>query len=104
MISGAVPVVWQREGATEVFGSSFVHEDTDTAATFILNNSTEPKYDRLRELASQQSSRYEVMEARNQWMQLIFSEDEIRPIELSARMEPVRNNSGLSDPPRTTEQ
>lgn len=37
MASGAVPVVWEREGAVEVFGSRWLHSDADAAARHVLD-------------------------------------------------------------------
>lgn len=73
MPGGAVPVVWQREGATEIFGEPWVHGSTDEAARFILSvNVTAERYrvesTRVREFAH----RYSIREIAPAWLDTVF--------------------------------
>lgn len=74
MLSGAVPVVWRRTGADEIFGDEFIHADTRSAAEFILENSREDVYTALSHRAVNKASDYEIMVARNQWINLILAQ------------------------------
>lgn len=69
MASGAVPVVWQRDGAAEIFGDDLVNADTDAAVEFVLSRS-----DRWADLATQMKQRvqqYDLLEVRELWFQLV---------------------------------
>ena len=73
MPGGAVPVVWQREGATEIFDEPWVHGSTDEAARFILSvNATAERYraesTRVREFAH----RYSIREIAPAWLDTVF--------------------------------
>lgn len=43
MASGAVPVIWNRPGASETFGDEFLVEDTTEAAAYVLTSLQEPE-------------------------------------------------------------
>lgn len=71
MASGAVPVVWNREGAEEIFGSDFVHQSTEGAAQYILSHSKRREYDAISAISRDRAERYDFTEARTQWAQLL---------------------------------
>lgn len=73
MASGAVPVVWQREGAKEIFGSDWVHEDTTAAAQYIERaNAEATTFKRLSEAAQGRAMRFDALENGRDWIRLIF--------------------------------
>ena len=73
MASGAVPVVWARDGAVEIFRKDWVHEDTSAAVRYILEkNSDEFAYRKLTLEAMEESQRYDVVSNGKTWLELIL--------------------------------
>lgn len=73
MLSGAVPVVWDRDGASDVYGNSWIHRGTADAASHILiTNSMTEGWSTLSELAySQALDHYDETKLREAWHKLI---------------------------------
>lgn len=71
MASGAIPVVWNREGANEIFGKEYVHADTSEASKFILSNLNSEYYDELAVDVQRRSEKYDLMRVREQWSTLL---------------------------------
>lgn len=72
MASGALPVVWNREGAQEIFPPEHVHESTEEAARRILEiNENVPDFIAASETAKQAASRYDAAKVRSRWLELI---------------------------------
>ncbi|MGJ9402603.1 hypothetical protein [Arthrobacter sp. KK5.5] len=73
MASGAVPVVWRREGADEIFSEAWSFDDTRAAADFILAANAEPgRYDEFGRAAAELAARYDARLVRAQWLNLVF--------------------------------
>lgn len=75
MLSGAIPVVWQREGATDIFGSEWVVENTAAAVQRILaTGSQEDGWERLsHRSATYAAERYSDTISRGQWHEIIVN-------------------------------
>lgn len=74
MASGAVPVVWEREGAYEIFGFEWVHQDTNSAAEYIIRaNASETEYNKITEAAANHASQFDVAKNSDKWLELIFT-------------------------------
>lgn len=73
MASGAVPIIWQREGAEEIFGQEWVVHDTDDAVQKILtlNNTNELPAAAARARAD--SSKWERHRILQEWFEVIGS-------------------------------
>lgn len=82
MMSGAIPVVWERSGASEIFGREFVHSTTEAAANYILTNNHLTSYGQLSEESITRASKYDVSEARSRWIELIMA-DQGSPVALN---------------------
>lgn len=73
--SGAVPVVWDREGAVEVFSEQFVHADTLAAAQSIIGaNQDVNVYERAAAHALQSVERFDITAVSPMWADVLFSE------------------------------
>lgn len=70
MVSGAVPVVWERPGARGVFGDRWVVEDTAAAAERILG-ADEATWARLSEQAREDVRRYDERAVARLWRQVL---------------------------------
>jgi len=76
MASGAVPVVWEREGAQEIFGSEWVHEDTNSAAEYIIRaNEDAAVYSGISQAAAEQSREFDVVKTGREWLNLLFASE-----------------------------
>lgn len=69
MASGAVPIVWNREGATTIFPKQFIIESTDDARLFV-ENAAETWSD-LSHIAVEASHRYDALHFRSTLWQVI---------------------------------
>lgn len=69
MATGALPVVWERDGAAEIFGADLVQEDTQSAAQFVLDN-LEGWGDRGDDM-KRRVERFDLMEVRTLWFDLV---------------------------------
>ncbi|MBO0922487.1 glycosyltransferase [Cellulomonas sp. zg-ZUI222] len=58
MASGAVPLVWAREGAEEIFGESNVYLDVDMIAEEVIQTNQEKRFDAMSEGALRRAERY----------------------------------------------
>lgn len=78
--SGAVPVVWDREGAAEIFPGEFVHADTQAAARAIINANQEANgYDRATANARRSVGRFDIAAVTTQWADVLFGEGRRAP-------------------------
>ncbi|MBD2765032.1 glycosyltransferase [Kocuria sp. cx-455] len=78
--SGAIPVVWDREGAAEIFPGEFVHADTQAAARAIINaNQQANRYDRAAANARRSVERFDVAAVTSQWADALFGEGRRAP-------------------------
>lgn len=85
--SGAVPVVWDRDGAAEIFPGEFVHADTQSAARAIINaNQDENDYNYAAESACRSVERFGVAAVAPQWADVLFGETQDTP-QISERFE-----------------
>lgn len=76
MASGAVPIVWERDGAQEIFGAEWVHPDTDAAVNYILwANKDQAKFSQLSAAAQQYAQQFDIVENGLKWLRLIFDTD-----------------------------
>lgn len=69
MASGAIPVVWQHEGAEEVFGADLVQASTEDAVDFVLSQQR-TWAERSREM-KERARRYDVATVRGLWFELV---------------------------------
>lgn len=73
MAGGAVPVVWEREGAREIFDGRWVHPTTEEAARFILAaNASAEAYDVESARAREHVRRYSLPEVAPAWWDVMF--------------------------------
>lgn len=72
MASGAVPVVWEREGAAEIAGETWIRSTTDAAAEWILENQSRWE-DSSREASMLVWDRYRTSRVREKWDGLMRS-------------------------------
>lgn len=78
--SGAVPVVWDREGAREIFPEEFVHADTTSAADGILRaNAIESGFDQASARARQAVQRWDLSHIAPLWADVLFGGSTQRP-------------------------
>lgn len=74
MASGAVPVVWEREGACEIFGPDWVHADTREAATYIISANQDPDATlALSQSARRSAMRFDILENGREWVRLVLT-------------------------------
>jgi glycosyltransferase involved in cell wall biosynthesis len=73
MASGAVPVVWEREGARQIFGEEWVHEDTRAAAEYIITaNEDRNVVSALSQAANVAAWRFDMRENGREWVRLVL--------------------------------
>lgn len=73
MASGAVPVVWEREGGREIFGDEWVHEDTRAAAEYIISaNQDTDRFSALSRAARSAACRFDVLANGREWVRLVL--------------------------------
>lgn len=78
--SGAVPVIWDRDGAVEIFPGEFVHEDTQAAARAIINGNQDANtYDRHAATARRSVERFDVSSVAPLWADVLFGETQDVP-------------------------
>lgn len=73
-VSGAVPLVWEREGSVDIIGEDFNFKTTEEIAEFVLeNNKNATDYSHASLKAKRQLSRYSLVKVRKEWLDLIFA-------------------------------
>ena len=74
MASGAVPVIWDREGAQEIFGNEWVHDDTQAAVDYIerINQSAE-KYAEASRAAVAHARQFDLVRNGQEWLRLLLT-------------------------------
>lgn len=72
MASGAVPIVWHREGADELVDERWIHATTEAAADWILDHAAERETE-ARLAADFVSDRYSLSIVRDAWSEVISS-------------------------------
>lgn len=74
MASGAVPVVWDREGANEIFGDDWVHGSTRSAADYIISaNKDAAHFDEQSKAAVEHARQFDVTANGRKWLRLLLS-------------------------------
>ena len=81
MASGAVPVIWDRVGARDIFGDHYLHASTDDAAAWILRHLDTWTDDGA--LARVESARFSGEHAAGAWLDLVLPPDDAAPPPLS---------------------
>ncbi|MCI4011734.1 glycosyl transferase [Brevibacterium sp. ZH18] len=71
MASGAVPIVWQREGAEEIFGKDWIVGDTHEAAEKILGLNRSFEFSAASSRAREQSLRWDRDRVLQQWFEIL---------------------------------
>ncbi|MHA7293561.1 glycosyltransferase family protein [Arthrobacter sp. HLT1-21] len=72
MASGAVPVVWNRDGAGEIFEADWIHDSTERAAEYIQKvNADSQSYSEASERATSSAGKYDLGEVGKVWLQLL---------------------------------
>lgn len=72
MASGSLPVIWEREGAAEIFGHQWIHRGTDAAVSYILAaNGDLQRRAAAVESALAIAGNYDLEIARGHWLRLI---------------------------------
>ena len=72
MVSGAVPLVWDRPGARGVFGEEFVLDDTDAAARRVLEaTADDARWDALSALARDRVRSYDERVVAGLWREAL---------------------------------
>lgn len=72
MVSGAVPLVWDRPGARGVFGDEFVLDDTDAAARRVLEAvADDARWDELSTLARDRVRAYDERVVAGLWREAL---------------------------------
>lgn len=70
--SGAVPLVWDRAGAREIFGDEWTFEDTESIASFVLEaNRSEAGYAAVAARAATVADPYETHVVLDRWVELL---------------------------------
>ncbi|MBG6218717.1 hypothetical protein IWX75_003204 [Arthrobacter sp. CAN_A6] len=73
MASGAVPVVWKRDGAAEIFSSQWVHQSAMDAACYIIEqNETLDAYHEASQSALSQVDQFDVQKVGRRWLELLL--------------------------------
>lgn len=87
MAGGAVPVVWEREGAREIFSSEWVHESTQEAADYVLAACvSDLTYEAQAQAAREWSQRFTVEDVARTWVDVIFGAPQATP-EIDSRFD-----------------
>jgi len=75
MASGSIPIVWEREGAHDIFPDRFIVADDDAAVRLILKYVNLPaRRAAAAEFAKTHVSRFDVAEVGQQWLRCLFPE------------------------------
>ena len=73
MASGSIPIVWERDGAREIFPDRFIVPDNDAAVRLILRYiSHPPRRAAAAEVAKTHVSRFDMAEVGQQWLRCLF--------------------------------
>lgn len=73
MASAAVPVIWERLGAEQIFGSHWVRPDgAAELARFIHEANTGPEWRSLGAQAQREAHRYDVAEVQRSWREVLW--------------------------------
>ncbi|MBE6480961.1 MAG: glycosyltransferase [Actinomyces ruminicola] len=89
MASGAPALVWNRDGADEVFGCDYVRATTAELADLVRENSRLDAWEDLSHRAKQKAANYDVMTVRSQWVDLL---------RLPRGSAPVLNGTNMVEP------
>src|SRR5699024_4116675 len=74
MASGAIPLVWKREGSEEIFPEKFNFDSTEEIADFILKtNETPHSFEDLSLNSVSFSERYSALKIRSEWIGLLLN-------------------------------
>lgn len=71
MASGALPVVWARPGAAEVFGADFLVDSTPAAAELMLSLRAEDDYADAQDRARVIVGSYDIQHTNRAWMEVL---------------------------------
>ncbi|MDO4717576.1 MAG: hypothetical protein Q4B08_08435 [Propionibacteriaceae bacterium] len=73
MGSAAVPVIWERPGAEQIFGAQWVRTDgAAELARFIHEANSGPQWQLLGEQAKKEAQRYDVAEVQRSWREVLW--------------------------------
>lgn len=67
MASGSVPVVWERDGAVEIFGNSYVYSDEDRIVNHILSLKSEESFDHAAREAKKHAAHWDALAVYEHW-------------------------------------
>lgn len=77
---GAIPVVWQRDGAAEIFEDDWVHASTQDAAAAILRiNASQRGHAGEAERAERSARRFDVTALAPRWAEVLFPQHALGP-------------------------
>lgn len=79
MASGAPALVWDRDGATEIFGEEFVRSSTEELAEIVLAHRGEGSWLALGTASKQRVGQYDLMLARARWLDILQLDRAERP-------------------------
>lgn len=79
MASGAPALVWDRDGATEIFGGEYVRSSTEELAEIVLAHREESAWQALGAASKQRVDQYDLMHARARWLDILQLERGQRP-------------------------
>lgn len=71
MASGAPALVWDRDGAEEIFGGEFVRGSTEELAELVLAHRDADSWAELGATAKDRAAQYDLMIAREHWTELL---------------------------------
>lgn len=71
MASGAPALVWDRDGASEIFGPAFVRSSTEELAEIVLEHTDATRWAELSSRAKERAGRYDFVKARDRWFELL---------------------------------
>ncbi|MBO1031884.1 glycosyltransferase [Tessaracoccus sp. SD287] len=69
MASGALPVIWPREGVEEIFGADLVCDSTQQAVQFVLDNAA--RWGDVGPAMKQRAQQYDLAQVRDLWFRLV---------------------------------
>lgn len=79
MASGSPALVWSRDGATEIFGPELVRDNVKDLAQLVLASVSDGSWIELSQRAKAIARRYDRMETRDRWFDLINMPKGARP-------------------------
>lgn len=71
MASGAPALVWEREGADEIFGADMVRSSTEELAELVLAHADASRWEAFGADSKRRAGRYDLMQARERWIELL---------------------------------